>query len=159
MFWRHLFQPTLPARGATEYAVQMRDFSLFQSTLPAQGATHKREKCACFCAISIHAPRTGSDSVENMGYGNTWDISIYAPRMGGDVKLKEAVAGLRDISIHAPRTGSDRAHLGRDGVRRISIHAPRTGSDVHPDGDSFRRTTFQSTLPARGATCRLRFHR
>ena len=35
---------------------------------------------------------------------------------------------------------------------RISIHAPRTGSDAKAAGDAIRAVTFQSTLPARGAT-------
>ena len=56
-------------------------------------------------AISIHAPRTGSDPI---------DLSI-APSV--------------DISIHAPRTGSDRARGTQVAEMTISIHAPRTGSD------------------------------
>ena len=36
--------------------------------------------------------------------------------------------------------------------RRISIHAPRTGSDVNCLMSSISADTFQSTLPARGAT-------
>ena len=37
-------------------------------------------------------------------------------------------------------------------ARHISIHAPRTGSDCIPAHIARRRTRFQSTLPARGAT-------
>ena len=56
------------------------------------------------------------------------------------------------ISIHAPRTGSD-GHDCREAVpRRISIHAPRTGSDTRKAHGIAYRVTFQSTLPARGAT-------
>ena len=35
---------------------------------------------------------------------------------------------------------------------RISIHAPRTGSDGSPASGSIPAASFQSTLPARGAT-------
>ena len=35
----------------------------------------------------------------------------------------------------------------------ISIHAPRTGSDITVQAYSLIETGFQSTLPARGATC------
>ena len=38
--------------------------------------------------------------------------------------------------------------------RGISIHAPRTGSDGTDDGTCQLPDRFQSTLPARGATCR-----
>ena len=56
-----LFQSTLPARGATNAQGVTTRADLFQSTLPARGAT-----CVCcwsvlYCAISIHAPREGSD--------------------------------------------------------------------------------------------------
>ena len=37
-------------------------------------------------------------------------------------------------------------------TQSISIHAPRTGSDGHHNGKGFYQVTFQSTLPARGAT-------
>ena len=79
------------------------------------------------------------------------------------------------ISIHAPRTGSDHIYPATWPEHDISIHAPRTGSDFYvvvafknvlyfnprsPHGerrDASRRDdrilhTFQSTLPARGAT-------
>ncbi len=58
-----------------------------------------------------------------------------------------------EISIHAPRGGSDRAArflLPRDRV--ISIHAPRGGSDCWTRRMYLRYCTFQSTLPAGGAT-------
>ena len=40
---------------------------------------------------------------------------------------------------------------------QISIHAPRTGSDTAPHQQTRRHPAFQSTLPARGATCATAF--
>ena len=101
--------------------------------------------------ISIHAPRTGSDRVDDyhrwMRYlhfnprsphgerhpalrrvSESLPISIHAPRTGSDMRWNSSCIMAR-ISIHAPRTGSDRIKpLHRVGVE-ISIHAPRTGSD------------------------------
>ena len=34
---------------------------------------------------------------------------------------------------------------------QLSIHAPLTGSDCIMEGDTMKQTTFQSTLPSRGA--------
>ena len=101
----------------------------FQSTLPARGATPNLAAVTPSGAISIHAPRTGSDG------GAFRDVPRAAV-----------------ISIHAPRTGSDAQRLRLAAGISISIHAPRTGSDARfrlliPDG-----YPFQSTLPARGAT-------
>ena len=102
----------------------------FQSTLPARGATPGRMEDPHDLQISIHAPRTGSDRDE---------AAEFVRRL---------------ISIHAPRTGSDK----KKGFKRcrldISIHAPRTGSDGTDDGTCQLPDRFQSTLPARGATCR-----
>ena len=60
------------------------------------------------------------------------------------------------ISIHAPRTGSDGGTHQEVSEQRISIHAPRTGSDRTLMGWTTISPTFQSTLPARGATVDLR---
>ena len=86
------FQSTLPARGATHMSSQQIGFfMLFQSTLPARGATvallrgahggkhfnprspHGERHGAALrflhiSGISIHAPRTGSDSPPAAGF-------------------------------------------------------------------------------------------
>ena len=62
-FAHWLFQPTLPARGATpESALMALVERLFQPTLPARGATQNRRHARRQGPISTHAPRTGSDS-------------------------------------------------------------------------------------------------
>ena len=67
--------------------------------------------------------------------------------------LKAAL--VQGISIHAPRTGSDpRRKPSCSCCTRISIHAPRTGSDERLMCAPIYCETFQSTLPARGATVR-----
>ena len=58
-----LFQSTLPARGATAPRIlQTVAHSAFQSTLPARGATVSKCQMLINPLISIHAPRTGSDT-------------------------------------------------------------------------------------------------
>ena len=57
-----VFQSTLPAGGATSFPRLGERFNLFQSTLPAGGATRVYCKATAAVAISIHAPRRGSDS-------------------------------------------------------------------------------------------------
>ena len=78
-------------------------------------------------------------------------ISIHAPRTGSDRSPKPAT-GSFPISIHAPRTGSDRRSGAVEQSSNISIHAPRTGSDIANISGLTIKRTFQSTLPARGAT-------
>ena len=103
-----------------------------------------------FCGISIHAPRTGSDGFASM-HSYRMSISIHAPRTGSDSLLCVSKQFAHDISIHAPRTGSDDNLQSVCVICHISIHAPRTGSDGEIMHTGFLGT-FQSTLPARGAT-------
>ena len=122
------FNPRSPHGERPELSLLRLQSRVFQSTLPARGATQPPNHLAQFAAISIHAPRTGSDPRGYQGVIRA-TISIHAPRTGSDdlVMAKRGLDGI--ISIHAPRTGSDRINpLHRVGVE-ISIHAPRTGSD------------------------------
>ena len=57
-----LFQSTLPGWGATLSKLGMRPTLAFQSTLPVWGATCSGRRSCPGRAISIHAPRMGSDS-------------------------------------------------------------------------------------------------
>ena len=123
----------------------------FLSTLPARGATphcrlqhHRR-------AISIHAPREGSDRQQPRVDADVVHISIHAPREGSDPQVPPVMTET-DISIHAPREGSDPS-------RRPP---PLCCSDFYPRSPRGERRTasrssrpsakFLSTLPARGAT-------
>ena len=66
---RRVFQSTLPVGGATRDRVTIRKSVLFQSTLPVGGATAKACQGILNRAISIHAPRGGSDSMDTTQYG------------------------------------------------------------------------------------------
>ena len=169
------FQSTLPARGATEAMDYVEYLTVFQSTLPARGATipyadalrnmtnfnprsphgERRVRRAVSGdgdVISIHAPRTGSDTLWQILQADTPEFQSTLPARGATVLHPASVKFVR-ISIHAPRTGSDRG--GGDDVGRvaaISIHAPRTGSDADCPARTPAAMPFQSTLPARGAT-------
>ena len=102
--------------------------SPFQSTLPARGATGMGLTSPPSVAISIHAPRTGSDSDLCCGFIR------YA------------------ISIHAPRTGSD-ALGGKSGLISADFNPRSPHGERRLSPFSICSTiSFQSTLPARGAT-------
>ena len=55
----------------------------FQSTLPVKGATKRRINARNPAAVSIHAPREGSD-LDLRKRGLTYSVSIHAPREGSD---------------------------------------------------------------------------
>ena len=168
------FQSTLPARGATLVSrIASSAFSRFQSTLPARGATHHHHRHFGGRAISIHAPRTGSDACGKLRRKSTHRFQSTLPARGATpmrvmalpVPIFQSTLPARGatatripvdthsiISIHAPRTGSDAPLCDGVAVGGISIHAPRTGSDAISLYCGNSVAEFQSTLPARGAT-------
>ena len=82
--------------------------------------------------ISIHAPRTGSDTAAALtadASGFQFTLPARGATRGRIFKLYP-----RKISIHAPRTGSDAGKWQVTEIWRISIHAPRTGSDCDGRG-------------------------
>ena len=80
-------------------------------------------------------------------------ISIHAPREGCDTISSLVAHGPSTISIHAPREGCDGPESGAYlAYLNISIHAPREGCDATRWQTGVRKSLFQSTHPARGAT-------
>ena len=104
------------------------------------------------CEISIHAPRTGSDPrLRNL----RTCPSYFNPRSPHGERLPAPlrICSVLRISIHAPRTGSD-AIGGRGSNRNASFQStlPARGATTHGSGRAAALAAFQSTLPARGAT-------
>ena len=131
----------------------------FQSTLPARGATAKRRELATLAKISIHAPRTGSDTGAAGCESRRRKISIHAPRTGSDQKKDEKTVDAK-ISIHAPRTGSDLQWTRTRTFHRDDFN-PRSPHGERRDRWQMYHNcqAFQSTLPARGATARSRLQK
>ena len=123
----------------------------FQSTLPARGATWCNPPYGRRIGISIHAPRTGSDPGVCEAACGKARFQSTLPARGATERSKD-IMDSAFISIHAPRTGSDGVGLQKLLCVSISIHAPRTGSDCSGSAYFWISASFQSTLPARGAT-------
>ena len=146
------FQSTLPARGATDIDNKLQVAFTFQSTLPARGATDAGVYIEIDASISIHAPRTGSDARRASCMKPESKFQSTLPARGA--------TRLFCITTHIPCYFNPRSPHGErhtpsivvDYYGRISIHAPRTGSDKVPLIVVYCPPTFQSTLPARGAT-------
>ena len=169
MAGRGHFNPRSPhgERLRSENNVNIR--VLFQSTLPARGATILAPNLRNLQHISIHAPRTGSDVPSAPTFAPDVAISIHAPRTGSDEHhVYDKIITM--ISVHAPRTGSDAqghtcyAHRAQfqstlpargatariasiTAVKEISIHAPRTGSDKTVVSTSSNRLNFNPRSP------------
>ena len=124
-----VFQSTLPARGATGTTSARHTACIFQSTLPARGATpfdmvERIEK-----GISIHAPRTGSDSDDEAANTKIVRFQSTLPARGATANtgaVADSVTNFNPRSPHGERLPNFSSIWSTIG---ISIHAPRTGSD------------------------------
>ena len=127
---------------------------LFQPTLPARGATRRPREPIGFQIISTHAPRTGSDVPRAVHRDAHADFN---PRSPHGERLQRHIQRHPDnlISTHAPRTGSDRATTSSGFC--WSNFNPRSPHGERLEYSSHRSMLrlFQPTLPARGATGRL----
>ena len=148
-----VFQSTLPVWGAT--ALNLRGDGkpfLFQSTLPVWGATIAYLTQPTTMAISIHAPRVGSDKTPSGWVCLDYCISIHAPRVGSDQGFISAVEQSLNFNPRSPCGERPDRELKEKIDTIISIHAPRVGSDQFCRRYRFRFQAFQSTLPVWGAT-------
>ena len=129
---------------------EVRKHAQFQSTLPVGGATVPKLDTPFKTAISIHAPRGGSDRSSTPRYRCSV-ISIHAPRGGSDNRS----GADQDAALHfnprspwgerppfvkwwgrpesfqstLPVGGATPPAAHQPGRQEISIHAPRGGSD------------------------------
>ena len=127
---RRRFQPTLPARGATIDALTAQRIEAFQPTLPARGATHLYAIGKLrLCIISTHAPRTGSDQ----GLSSLRQRRLYFnPRSPHGERRPIRYCPSRRKHFN-PRSPHGERHFVTQSIFNalgISTHAPRTGRDL-----------------------------
>ena len=102
---------------------------VFQSTLPAGGATKHTALQQSRLPISIHAPRRGSDYIFLMNTGQTKNFNPRSPQGERRWKMKRFTL-IIDFNPRSPQG------------ERLTLQPP-----LH-----ILSSTFQSTLPAGGAT-------
>ena len=146
-----LFQSTLPARGATITTAGRATPVIFQSTLPARGATNPPDEGPVARAISIHAPRTGSDGRRERPKTATKRFQSTLPARGATEPPARA-SSRQQFQSTLPARGATVAHPVT--TERLIYFNPRSPhGERHPQGNlSYLMGVFQSTLPARGAT-------
>ena len=117
---------------------------------PREGSDLRPPPSRRKCAISIHAPREGSDKA---GSGGSPDIEDFNPRSPrGERRERHYSLNANDgFQSTLPARGATKVSDNKVLCNAISIHAPREGSDSGVL-DSVQFALFQSTLPARGAT-------
>ena len=145
------FNPRSP-HGERRHPTHRRpEYRPFQSTLPARGATRAASQSQQPPAISIHAPRTGSDNAEANQKFRAISISIHAPRTGSDLSLLRFPANVHDFNPRSPHGERPDRASPSGGQGYFNPRSPHGERPLSPATFS-APVVFQSTLPARGAT-------
>ena len=125
------FQSTLRVRGATRAPIRPRSpTSDFNPRSPCGERLLPRLCCGNGGGISIHAPRAGSDVIQN---DDMIDLPIFQSTL--PVRGATVIAGLLNT-----------------GLLLFQSTLPVRGATAPAVSVLCRRTIFQSTLPVRGAT-------
>src|SRR5439155_1219962 len=150
------FNPRAP-RGARRTALAATVGSaVFQPTRPARGATDRDHGLLVPLGVSTHAPRAGRDSTKLPRDSMFTRFNPRAPRGARPLHLAGQAADLvfqptrpargataasrlpcrePQVSTHAPRAGRDYMTWARLIEPRVSTHAPRAGRDLAPGAD------------------------
>ncbi len=151
---RLMFQSTRPARGATRRrACPAPKGTGFNPRAP-RGA---RRDLICvppiLVAVSIHAPRAGRD--RNDYALQIRETQFQSTRPARGATLARWIGGNWSYGFNprAPRGARLHADVVCENDVFVSIHAPRAGRDCAIGFKCQRAYGFQSTRPARGATC------
>ena len=168
------FNPRPPQGERPDPSTKVFSDSVFQSTPPARGATSVNAASLYNILISIHAPRKGSDKNRPQKCSCCRNFNPRPPQ--GERRM-HSISAERNGSFQStpPARGATKAYIERWEYQWISIHAPRKGSDKRvyagdckalyfnprpPQGERLLEALvelagggFQSTPPARGATC------
>ena len=103
-----LFQSTLPARGATfiRFLELLKKSKNFNPRSPRGERPPRHHQPGAQRYFNPRSPRGERPRAASIS-STTAAISIHAPREGSDLVCRSCSFALRVISIHAPREGSD----------------------------------------------------
>ena len=123
------FNPRSPHGERRAFPTVGGFIAAFQSTLPARGATPVTSMLSTLTAISIHAPRTGSDAKGALRRPDR--ARDFNPRSPHGERPRSSSTTTSSSNFNPRSPHGERRWAQGQRVRRsiISIHAPRTGSD------------------------------
>ena len=146
----NLFQSTLPAGGATLKVIFRYWTILFQSTLPAGGATCDGGGAGAAKGFQSTLPAGGATTLKS-GIGRNNAISIHAPRRGSDSFFTDCFLRALNFNPRSPQGERRGRTLCINFFIKFQSTLPAGGATAEHHEHS-RIPKFQSTLPAGGAT-------
>ena len=124
---------------------------LFQSTLPAKGSDFQIIICLMYSTISIHAPREGSDVMSLTARASILPFQSTLPAKGATKRHDDPARAAGNFNPRSPRRERPATGLPQAAPTDFNPRSPRRERRSR-QATSPSRPTFQSTLPAKGAT-------
>ena len=97
----HVFQSTLPLRGATAGAAVLMEADVISIHTPLAGSDGRTQRHLVGIRISIHTPLAGSDG-EHGRPERLSNISIHTPLAGSDIKMLYCRMFVKYFNPHSP---------------------------------------------------------
>ena len=153
-YLRRYFNPRSPDGERHEATMYPLDSTAFQSTLPGWGATRNQAPTGHHNAISIHAPRMGSDKA--VWSSQLWGISFQStlPGWGATTQSLRYCLFMGSFQSTLPGWGAT-TPCATHRTHSFSFQSTLPGWGATEDHVSgVPKMAFQSTLPGWGATRR-----
>ena len=152
------FNPRTPC-GVRRFRLHHQGlFLLFQSTHPVWGATSFAMQYLVAIIISIHAPRVGCDSRQDLLQLAIDLFQSTHPVWGATASKQEIKEKYGVFQSTHPVWGATHRPVSSICQTFISIHAPRVGCDLSILCRPWYQNRFQSTHPVWGATSQIATH-
>ena len=145
------FNPRSPhgeRRGCRRSALRNQSISIHA---PRTGSDSITVTIAVEIHISIHAPRTGSDHGAGDGFGVCDGFQSTLPARGATIVNKIIGRGIRDFNPRSPHGERRSEKISLTNISVFQSTLPARGATVLRNF-CMSACPFQSTLPARGAT-------
>ena len=140
------FNPRSPWGERLCHFVAFAGSKIFQSTLPVGGATGRPLRPGGHHAISIHAPRGGSDDTVTLTACGGHYFNPRSP-WGERLRLLFLLSAMVRFQSTLPVGGATVIKSNALDLSTISIHAPRGGSDRRCAACSAHRSYFNPRSP------------
>ena len=145
------FNPHSPCGERRVFRSMPDTLHIFQSTLPMRGATVCAYYGKKYVVISIHTPHAGSDGCNWFNHSARNNFNPHSPC--GERRCCTTQRGIDSVfQSTLPMRGATAIHDCQGDWIPISIHTPHAGSDMALAAEVRQLQQFQSTLPMRGAT-------
>ena len=148
--WFIVFQSTRPARARPRYSVLSGAAGCFNPRAPRGGATANRRRIRAYASAMFQSTRPARARRDLPSAGGQ-DVVFQSTRPARGATIADRSASERSVSIHAPARGATALTISQYCDQSFNPRAPRGARRERRH--AIRCITFQSTRPARGATC------